>query len=297
MKRRFAAFLLILSVARFASVHAVGTNATTKPLHALWQVEGKSNVVYLLGSVHLLRESDYPLAAPLESAFTNSQIAVFETDLGRMKLPEIQSMLLRKASLPAGETLKDHLSTQVFSAFQKQVAETGLPPASFDRFKPSLAGVALVVIELQRMGANPESGIDKHFFERAEKTGKRIVPLETVEFQIGLVTDFSEKEGEAFMKSILDQIRDIRKFYNDMVSAWKTGDAARLEKLLNDSMQDEPELYQRFLTDRNRRWVPKIEELLHGNTNAIVIVGAGHLVGSEGVVELLRKKGARVKQL
>jgi uncharacterized protein YbaP (TraB family) len=85
--------------------------------------------------------------------------------------------------------------------------------------------------------------------------------------------------------------------YGDILKAWQTGDSEALEKLINEAMREAPAIARRMLTDRNRNWLPKIRELLRGDKTAIVIVGAGHLVGGEGVVELLKREGLKVTQL
>ena len=159
-----------------------------------------------------------------------------------------------------------------------------------------MAAMTLEVLELQKLGVDPEHGLDKHFFDRARKDGKQIVPLETVDFQLDLITGFSKEDGESVMKATLKDLDNETKEYGVMVTAWQTGDTARLEKFLNEAMQDAPAIYKRLLTDRSQSWVPKIEGLSRSGTNAIVIVGAGHLVGKDGVVELLKKKGLKVTQ-
>ena len=264
--------------------------------HSLWKLEGKTNAVYLLGSIHLLKPENYPLAAPIESAFSNAQIVVFETDIEKMESPEAQFKLLSKSQLPEGETLKDRLSPALYSNFVKHAEDSGVPMMMLERFTPSMAAVTLEVMELMKLDLDPEYGLDKHFFDRARKSGKEIIPLETVDFQIGLITEFSKEESELLMKSTLEEIDNTRKLYGDMLKAWQNGDAPAMEKLLNEAMQEAPVIFRRLVTDRNRRWVPKIEELLRGGKNVIVIVGAGHLVGAEGVVELLKKEGLKVSQ-
>ncbi|HYG22709.1 MAG TPA: TraB/GumN family protein [Verrucomicrobiae bacterium] len=273
------------------------TNSPAGNLHSLWRAEGKSNVVYLMGSVHLLKPSDYPLDPVLELAYTNSTIVVFETDIERMQRPTTQFEMMSKAALPPGETLKDQLSEKVYQDFRKRVEAAGLPGMMFDQLKPSLAAMTLAVVELQKLGVDPELGIDQHFFNRARKDRKPIVPLETVEFQIDLITGFSKAEGEDFMKSLLEQIDQTEKVFDEMVSAWKTGNTEMLEKVLNESMRDAPGIYSKFLTDRNRRWLPEVQKLIDSGTNSVVIVGAGHLVGPDGLVDLLQKRGAKLKQL
>jgi hypothetical protein len=260
-------------------------------------VQGQSNVVYLLGSVHVLKSENYPLPAVIEGAFSNSAIAVFETDIGAMEKPETQMKVLGRARLPEGQTLQEQLSPAVYSNFTNHIAQVGLPMMMFDQLKPSIAAVTLAVVDLQKQGFDPEYGLDKHFYALAQKTGKEIAMLETVDFQVGLLTDLSKEEGELLVETTLKDIDKMKNEFGKLLTAWETGDADTLEQLLNEASKEAPAIYKRLLTDRSAGWVPKIQEWLRGSKNVIVIVGAGHLVGREGVVELLRRRGLKVNQL
>jgi hypothetical protein len=265
--------------------------------HSLWKVEGKSNAVYLLGSVHLLKAENFPLPAPIESAYSNAQVVVFETDVEKLEDPAVQIKMMSKAQLPPGETLKGRLSAGTYAAFASHAKENGLPPELLDTLKPSMAAMMIEVLEISKMGADPEKGLDKYFDGRARKEGKQVIGLEPVDFQIDLVTSFSKEEEEMMMKTTLEDLDKGKQEFGDIIKAWQTGDSAAIEKLLNESLKEAPALCKRMLTDRNKNWVPKIEELLRGDKNALVIVGAAHLVGDEGVVKLLEKKGLKVPQL
>jgi uncharacterized protein YbaP (TraB family) len=151
-------------------------------------------------------------------------------------------------------------------------------------------------VELKKMGLDSEYGLDKHFFTLARQSGKKIVALETVDFQMDLMTGFSKEEGELLVKTTLRDVDTLQNDLGDMLKAWQTGDAVKLEKLLNEAKADAPIIFKRLVTDRNRNWLPKIEELVNGKENSIVIVGAGHLVGNESVVDLLKKKGYKISQ-
>lgn len=294
MHNAFLTFALVLCFTLTAT-RAATTN--TPAHHTIWRVEGKSNVVYLIGSVHLLKESDYPLPAAFEQAYTNSGICAFETDVEQMNRPTTQVELMSKASLPDGVTLKDQLSEPVYRDLQRHVTAAGLGAGALDTLKPAFAALTLTVIQMQKLGADPEKGIDQYFFNRAGKDRKTIVALETVDSQIALLTGFTKSEGEDFLKSLLEQIDQVETVYNDLVKAWKNGDTTLLEKVLNDSMRDSPELYSKFITGRNKEWLPRIEKLLDGSTNAVVIVGAGHLIGPDSVVDLLARQGRKLRQL
>lgn len=289
--------VLLLALSIWQPLAAQENGGATTNLHSLWKVEGKSNVVYLLGSVHLLKPENFPLPAPLESAFSNAQVAVFEADAEKMSDPEVQAKLMSKIQLPAGETLKQHLSAETYAAFTNQLKESGLPVDGFDSVKPAMAAMALSMVEVAKLGVDPEHGLDKYFIGKAHKESKEIVWLETVDFQMDLMTGLSKEEEELVMKMTLKEMDKLKKEYGDIVKAWQTGDSAGLEKLLNESIQEAPSIYKRLLTDRSKSWVPKIEEFLRGDKDTIVIVGAAHLVGDVGVVELLRKKGMKVTQL
>lgn len=296
--RQIQTFLFVVAAAAFLTRPAAAQNeAANTHLHCLWRVDGASNTVYLIGSIHLLKSSDYPLPVPLETAYSNAQIAAFETDIDALEEPETQMKILSKVMLPGSETLESQLSPATWNAFTNAVTRSGFPMFMFTRFTPTMAAMTLEILEIQKLGVDPAYGVDKYFFPRAKTDGKQIVPLETVDFQIHLITDFSKEEGELLMKSSLKEIAETREKFGELIQCWKTGDAPKLASLLNDAMQESPPIFKRLVTDRNKSWIPKIQEFLAGNQNAVVIVGAGHLVGSEGVVELLRKKGFKVAQL
>ena len=295
-KRHSLQFVLLFTFLTGVGLNAQPAKPSSATKHSLWKVQGKENAVYLLGSIHLLKKEDYPLPAPLEAVFSDSKIAVFETDITGMENPELAMKLAAKGQLPEGETLRTRLSPPVYVAFSNYVQKAGMPVELFDSITPAMAAITLVALDLKKMGLDPQNGLDKHFFDLAAKDGKTIVPLETLDFQIGLMTEFSKEEGELLMKTTLKEIDTMEKDFDDLVKAWRTGDAEKLDKLLNEAMEEAPVIFHRLLTDRNRRWLPKIEELLRGKENAIVIVGAGHLVGTNGVVALLKNKGYKIVQ-
>jgi uncharacterized protein YbaP (TraB family) len=142
-----------------------------------------------------------------------------------------------------------------------------------------------------------EAGIDKHFYHQAKADSKEIIGLETVEFQTSLLTDLSKEEGEAMLKSTIKEAQDLKNQLGELMDAWNTGNPGKLEKLLKEAGEEGTALYKKLLTDRNERWVPQIEDLLKQDKPTLVIVGAAHLVGKQGVVELLKKRNWKVTQL
>jgi len=184
--------VLLLAFSLVAPLVAQDKQAATATHHTLWKIQEQQNAVYLLGSIHLLKKEDYPLPAPMEAAFTNSRIAVFETDIGEMEKPEVVMKLATKGMLPAGQTLRDQLTPEIYLAFSNHIQKTGMPAQLFDSFTPAMAAISLVALEIKKLGLDPEHGLDKHFYGRARDENKTIVPLETLDFQISLMTEFSK---------------------------------------------------------------------------------------------------------
>ena len=294
MKLKRIVGLILLAAAVFTGSLSAQEKAARLPL---WKVDGPHNSIYLLGSIHVLNRTNYPLAAPIMRAFALSPVAVFETEMDKLEEPEAQQKIEKQALLPPPRTLEGELSPAVFANFSNHVVEAGLPLAALSQFKPFMAAMTLQVIELEKLGAETQYGVDEYLLARAHRLQKTVVPLETPDFQINLVTGFNKQESELLLKSTLREIDNTKNVYNEMRTAWQIGDTAKLESMLNEGLRDSPALFKKLITDRTEHWMPKIEELLKGDKQAFVVVGSGHLVGKEGLVELLKKKGWKVTQL
>jgi uncharacterized protein len=284
--------LLLLAPAPFVrSAQAAGDEK-----HSLWKVQGKTNALHLFGSIHFLKQEYYPLPEPIEAAYRQSQCLVLEADLEEANAPKMRLMILRLARCPEGKTLKDMVGKETYDSLQVHLKNAAGVGGLMDQFKPWMAAVTLLTIELQRLGFNPQQGVDQHFYDAARRDQKTIVPLETVEFQIKLLDSLSDLDGEAMLKETLQEISTFKKILGDMTQAWQTGDSKKLEELVLASMRDFPELRKKLLTERNERWCGVIEKMLAEGKEAFVVVGAAHLVGKEGLVEMLSKKGFKVEQ-
>ena len=264
--------------------------------HSLWKVQGKTNSVYLLGSIHFLKKEFYPLAAPIEDAYKKSSTVAFEADFDEMEKPETQFKFLAMGQYPDGETLEQNVDKETYQLLQKKLDGTLFQPV-IGQFRPWMAAMTIAVLELQKLGFDPQSGLDRYFFQKAKGDGKKIIAFETVDFQMGLFTGLSKDDQKLFLKETLQEMDRFAKTFADIIDAWKTGDAKRLDTQVLEDMRKYPAIYKKLLLDRNQSWIPKIEELLAGGKDAFVCVGAAHMVGVEGVVELLRKKGYKIEQL
>ena len=265
-------------------------------LHSLWELHGKHNTVYLLGSIHVLRQTDYPLAAPVLEAYANAKSLLMEVNLEEINLEQVQSEMLGSAMLPEGKTLPDVLGNQRYARASALAREVGVDLSNFDQFAPWFAAEAISQLQLAQLGFQPEAGVEMYFLQRARTDGKSVAGLETVHDQISLFQNMSMDTQAEYLLSSLEQAKDLPAQVDSMVSAWKRGDSQWFVKQMQSELGRDPILYQAVLGSRNRKWLPKIEALLNDDKNYLVIVGTGHLVGSGSVIDLLKKDGIGATQ-
>ena len=269
---------------------------SVEPKNFLWRVESKDNTVYLLGSIHVLQEKNYPLAPSIYNAFNQCGTIMFEVDLGGLSSPMNQLHLLTKGLYTNGDTLKTVLSPDRYETAKSLMAERGHNIENFNRMKPWMAATAVTALELQKMGFEGEFGVDRHIFEKAQESKVDIVGLETVEYQLGLFDNLPVKVQEYFLIQSLEDLKNVESRVKGMVKAWEGGDVEELEALLA-GMKEYPELYQSLVVTRNQNWLPQIEQRLQKRGPVFVVVGALHLLGDEGILAGLAKKGYRVEQM
>jgi uncharacterized protein YbaP (TraB family) len=265
----------------------------------LYRVEGASGAtVYMLGSIHLLSADAYPLPQPVQNAYADAERLVFETSLDSLMARQ-QEMAMR-GMYQGGKTLRGEIPADLYAqveAAAPALAQMGLTMPVLDRMEPWLVALMFQAVEWQKAGLTPEHGVDMHFSGRAKQDGKPVGGLEPVELQLGLFDGMPAEAQVAFLKQSLEEAPETAEQMRQIVAAWRAGDAARIDAIMNESLDESPALYARMLTDRNAAWVPQIEQLLRGGDDVLVVVGAAHLVGGQSVVEMLRQRGYTVEQL
>lgn len=262
----------------------------------MWSVQGQNNRVYLLGSMHMLPSSAFPLPAAMGEAYNDSQIVVFETDIGAVNKPDNQKVLLQAGTLPKGESLSNSLPGRQLRDLVEIAEELKLPLEVLDGYRPWLAALTLELSAFMKQGFQPDLGVDQHFYERALKDNKKIVTLETVREQISLFTDMSDSMSNEYMAMTLYHLDDPEDLPEDVLDDWLDGDLGDIGDYVEDVEDDHPQMYNRFLRDRNRAWMPTILDLLKQQENVLVVVGAMHLPEDDGLLAMLRKAGYKPRQ-
>jgi uncharacterized protein YbaP (TraB family) len=265
-------------------------------LHSLWELHGKHNTVYLMGSIHVLRQSDYPLAPAMLEAYGNSKAVIMEVNLQEISSAQVQTEMLASAMLPENKTLPDILGKTRYGRADALAHEVGVDLSLFDQFAPWFVAEAISQLQLSQLGYQPEAGVEMYFIERARNDGKSVAGLETVHDQIALFESMSMDTQADYLLSSLEQAHELPAEVDSMVRAWRSGDTRWFDKQMKSELGSDPRLYQAVLGSRNRKWLPKIEALLNEDKNYLVIVGTGHLVGQGSVIELLAKDGIAATQ-
>lgn len=290
-----------------AALLAAGTLASAPPAQAqqaparniLYRVQGPAGAtVYMLGSIHLLTPDAYPLAQPVEAAYADAERVFFEVNLDSLQARGME--LLPRALLGDGRTLRDEIPADLYTQVEQAVARyarMGVNMGVLDRLEPWMVAMMLSQLEWARVGLKAEHGVDMHFEGRAQRDGKPMGSLESVDFQMGLMDGFTAGQQVEFLRQTLEDLPRTGELMGGMVAAWRAGDADAIDALMNSSFDQYPEISTRMLRDRNAAWVPQIEQLLRGTDDVLVVVGAAHLVGVESVVAMLRARGHTVDQL
>jgi uncharacterized protein YbaP (TraB family) len=292
--RIFACFLIALLAS--GTFWSRTSHASERKKHFLWSLESKKNTVFILGSLHVFQQADYPLAPEIEAAYSEAREVVFETDIDKTKDPAFQAEMMGLGLYMNGQTLSDNVSPKTYKILEEKIVATGLPMAAFEHFKPWFAALALSVMELKRLGFDSRYGIDTYFHEKAVIDGKAISALETPEYQLQLFKALNMKEEEAFLRQALEELDLAGAMFSDMAEAWMTGNVGKLDAIVRESFKDFQEIYQLFVVQRNRNWVEVVDRLTRYDKNVLVIVGAAHLVGRDSVLRLLEAKGHKIEQ-
>jgi uncharacterized protein YbaP (TraB family) len=293
-----ALMIAALALCCFASAAAAGDSA---PKHFLWKVTGPKGVVYLLGTIHAAKADFYPLPPIIEDSFEKADTLIEEIDISEpAEAARAQRGLIEDGSYPKGDTITNHLSEVTRSHLAAYLKKGDLPEPAIEHMRPWLVSMLVEQLELQRMGFDPSYGLDQHFLEEARQSHKQIGALEDAGSQLKLLSSLSEEFQDRLLLSSLINMEKSHEVLDLLTQAWRSGDAAAMQEVITSSVRDYPQLQPlvtKLFDDRNTAMTAKIERFLQTPRSYFVAVGAGHLVGDQGILSQLRRKNFTVEQL
>jgi uncharacterized protein YbaP (TraB family) len=278
---------------------AVATAAKAPPVPLLWKVSDRDNAVYLLGSFHLLKGDDYPLSSDIDTAFTAVDKVVFEVPPEQMTDPATQAKFLEVAGFGDDRKLSQVLPADLREKLSRLMAMSGSSIEMVDGYEPWFVNLSLLIGVSQSLGFSPDKGLDQHLMQQAAATNKPTGGLETMDLQLQVLDASPMPEQISSLREFLDRPQDMPGLLADLHQAWRDGDVAKLDRLTREEMREKtPQTYRMVNVERNDAWVPQIGKMLDAKKgDTMVVVGALHLLGEDGVIEKLRGKGYKVERV
>ena len=275
------------------------------PLHAtetghpvtMWEVTGAKNSVYLLGSIHLLRTEDYPLPTALDTAYADADVLIMEVDMDDLNPIATQTAFTTYGILHDDRTLRDLMGIKLYEQAVTAADAIDMPLEMLSKTEPWYAAMTIEIMMLDRIGFNPTLGIEMYMMSKAQDDGKRIDGFETVEEQIKFLDGMSIQAQRDMLISTLTESAKLGEMMDELIDAWRHGDVSHLESGMLNDLKKHEELNKALVTDRNGRWVDRIETLLDDDDDYLIVVGALHLIGPDGVPKQLERNGYHVHQL
>ena len=298
MIKKSIRFLSISSILILLSFSIIAQEAVAQSKKSfLWKIQSKTNTVFVFGSIHYLKKEFYPLDEKIENSFTQSDILAVEANINDIKRGDIQK-LVGSAFYPDNETLEKNVSVETYEMVKKELGGLSLPADVINKERPWFLALTFTSLETLKLGFDPRYGIDNYFLSKA--TGKKIFELESFDYQISLFSKLSDKDQELFLLYTLKDLNVLRQELDGLIQAWNSGDTKSMELILTKSLEEDKRLspiYEKLVYERNREMASKIEDYLKRKETYFVIIGAGHLVGDQGIIQILKGKGFLVEQL
>ncbi len=255
----------------------------------VWKVTAPSGgVLYLGGSQHHLKQSDLPLPAAFHRAFDLSDRIAFEE--ANEDAASAMKRLEKSGTYPKGDELRNHVDPRTYEYMTKVFGRMGMPVDKLKQCRPWF-----LVYMLLAAGGGP--GVETYLQDRAKIHKRPVEGLESNNAHLQIFSGLTDKQAEALLLVTFIQAKggsniDLKK----VTAAWRNGDPDYLERALRAEFRDFPAMADRLLSERNRAWLPKIENWIRSGHTYFVVAGAAHMGGASGVPALLRARGYQVEQ-
>jgi uncharacterized protein len=267
--------------------------AAAKP--PVWVVRDKDSQIVIFGSMHVLPAGVDWRPEPLDQAVGKADDVWFELPVDPATQTAVAQLAAVKGKLPPGQTLSSKLDPATRDRLAQAQASLGMPPGALEPFQPWLAEIALAGAVFAKHGASGSDGVEQSVARSVPASAQRKA-FETAEQQIDMFAGSPMADQIASLKETLDEIDDGPAAFKALLDAWVAGDVKVLqEKAVEPVRRASPRLYARLINDRNARWAKVLSDRMKGSGRTVVVVGAGHLVGPDGVPARLRAMGFAVE--
>lgn len=263
---------------------------------SLYEITKGDQKIYLGGTIHLLRNSDYPLPPEFEQAYENAKILVLETDMKKASSPEFGQQMAQAFMYSGGKNLSQDLQPKLWQELQAFADERKFPLGQMSMFKAMFVSLALSIAEMQSNGFGVGQGVDTYFYQKAILSGKPTQELESTDEVLAQLVSLSDLDANLIIKTTLRDLHKMDGMLEKAVSYWRAGEIEKLDNEMAASMRKEtPQMYQQLLIARNQAWLPKIEKMFATPEVELVLVGSLHLSSKDGLLAQLKQRGYSIK--
>jgi len=263
----------------------------------VWKVEKNGFHLFIGGTIHVLASADYPLPSTFDKAYRESEKLVLETDMQKLQSPGFQAIMMRELTYSDGRNLQKVLDLDTYRELEQFFSARGIPMAAINTFKPGMVVTMMTMVELQRLGIDGV-GVDAYYNARAIKDRKKLGKLEPVETQIAFLANMGAGQENEMLSFSLSDVEQLPLMMKSLKEAWRRGDMEKLERLgISELKRDFPEVYKALLLDRNNAWMPQIEAMARTKEIELVLVGALHLAGRDGLLAQLKARGYQINMM
>ena len=297
---KIAVLVLVITSLSLLPLSACGDRDNdTQNKSFIWKISSEVNSIYILGSIHVANPEIYPLDSSIEDAFELAENLAVEVDITQAGGTQMLQLIIDYGTYPPGEGLRDNIPDDLYAQLEEQFEQLGVGIALLDMYKPWVVAIMQEQLQMEEFGYEAEHGIDLYFINKAAENGKDIIELETADFQVELISSFPDE----LMILLLEESVENPLTPEDLdmlFEAWEDGDALAMESLLFEALDEEPALapyYEKMVDERNITMAEMIEEFLSDDETYFVVVGAGHLVGDNGLINILGERGYVTEQL
>jgi len=273
--------------------------AAEKPVQArpaMWKLADADTTIYLFGTFHLLPKDVAWRTAAMDKALASSDALVMEVgDLDDQA--KLVATLIRLGVSPNLPPLAERVPPEKKAALKALIAESGFPEAALDRMETWAAGLILTGVTFQRLGLDPNAGVERSLIAPWRASGKPLEGLETAEQQFGFFDALSEEAQRKFLVALLDSPDKAKAEFAGMLTAWEKGDVPGIARTFDDETQMSGELRGVLMQKRNANWAEWLKARMAKPGTVFVAVGAGHLAGADSVLAMLARMGLKAQRL
>ncbi len=282
-------YLIVLLFIVSAPLHADGP--------ARWAVKDSDTTLHIYGTIHILKPELQWQTPGMLSDFDKASHIIFELAPNQLTAQVMQPILFSKGRFGPDDSLANYLDAETYATLTQKLSSAGVPPESVAQMKPWFAGIMLAQVAYAQQGFTGDIGVEKILTKRATYNEQQLEGLESAAQQIDYFASMPMDQQVSFLKISVEDFDKSGEQINDMLGAWIIGDIGKLASLMNESMQDLPEVYDQLITQRNINWIKQIKVMMQSPGIFFMAVGAGHLPGDDGVINLLKQAGYEVYRI